>query len=70
VANSFKIGDVIVLKSGGPPMTVDAVPGQPYGEGSSGKFSEYRCKWFKGATAQQGMFAEHLLTTYTPPAKK
>jgi hypothetical protein len=27
LANKFKHGDVVVMKSGGPPMTVDACPG-------------------------------------------
>jgi uncharacterized protein YodC (DUF2158 family) len=27
MANKFKHGDVVVMKSGGPPMTIDKVPG-------------------------------------------
>ncbi|WP_207079410.1 DUF2158 domain-containing protein [Novosphingobium sp. KA1] len=27
MANKFNHGDVVVMKSGGPPMTVDKVPG-------------------------------------------
>ncbi|QUD86961.1 YodC family protein [Phenylobacterium montanum] len=65
MANKFKKGDVVVLKSGGPPMTVDAVPGEvAYHD------DEYRCQWFKGATAANGFYGEHLLQAYVAPAKK
>lgn len=64
MANKFKHGDVVVMKSGGPPMTVDKVPGEmQYHD------DEYRCEWFKGATAQFGNFGEHLLEKYEPPKK-
>jgi uncharacterized protein YodC (DUF2158 family) len=67
MANAFGKGDVVVLKSGGPPMTVDEVPGvRKYQKGDD----EYLCKWFKGATADQGSYGEHLLQKYVPPAKK
>lgn len=66
MANIFKHGDIVVLKSGGPPMTVDKVPGD---EGTFGSISEYQCEWFKGATSQHGSFAEHLLQKYEPPKK-
>jgi uncharacterized protein YodC (DUF2158 family) len=64
MANAFEKGDVVVLKSGGPPMTVDKVPGET-GWSSNG----YYCRWFKGATADSGTYAEHLLKEYVPPAK-
>lgn len=48
-------------------MTVDKVPGDPIYEGSGTKAKEYHCEWFKGATAQHGDFAEHLLVAYEPP---
>jgi uncharacterized protein YodC (DUF2158 family) len=64
MANSFKKGDIVVMKSGGPPMTVDKVPGEvPYA------MDQYRCEWFKGATAQHGNFGTHLLEKYVPPEK-
>lgn len=67
MANAFKKGDVVVLKSGGPPMTVDLLPG----ERAIGKADgDYLCKWFKGATADKGSYAEHLLEMYVAPAKK
>lgn len=70
MANRFKKGDVVVIKSGGPPMTVDKVPGDFAYDGASRPMTEYHCEWFKGATAQQDHFGEHLLEAYTPPAKK
>ena len=66
MANAFNLGDLVQLKSGGPPMTVDEVPGQA-------TFLEpredYKCVWFKGATRDQSAFAEHLLQPYVAPAK-
>lgn len=67
MANKFNHGDIVVMKSGGPPMTVDKVPGDPQSFG--GPLTEYHCEWFKGATAQRGSFGEHLLEAYVPPKK-
>lgn len=50
-------------------MTVDKVPGDPLSDFSHGKWTEYRCEWFKGATSQGGTFGEHLLEKYVPPKK-
>jgi len=69
VANIFNHGDVVVMKSGGPPMTVDKVPGDVTSKYDRDPLTEYHCEWFKGATAQHGTFAEHLLETYVPPKK-
>ncbi len=46
--NEFEIGDVVQLKSGGPEMTIDDVPG------SGG--SRYHCVWFAGNKVQSGYF--------------
>jgi uncharacterized protein YodC (DUF2158 family) len=35
---AFKVGDIVVLKSGGPKMTVCVVPNE--------YFSKYICEWF------------------------
>ena len=70
MANNFNKGDVVVMKSGGPPMTVDKVPGDSLSEYAGSVYQSYRCEWFKGANAQAGTFGEHLIETYTPPAKK
>lgn len=68
MANAYNKGDIVVMKSGGPPMTVDGVPGEVTSTGYERK--EYLCRWFKGATQDSGTFEEHLLQTYVPPAKK
>jgi uncharacterized protein YodC (DUF2158 family) len=65
MANAFKKGDVVILKSGGPPMTVDALP-----EENTLKRGDYLCRWFKGATPDRGSYGEHLIEKYVPPAKK
>ena len=61
MANAFACGDKVVLKSGGPPMTVDKQP-DPLRD-------FYVCVWFKGASKEVGHFSEHLLETYVAPAK-
>lgn len=66
MANKFKRGDIVQLKSGGPPMTVDKCPGDP--EIGMAR-TEYQCEWFKGATATQRNFAEHVLQAYVAPTK-
>lgn len=67
--NKFKHGDVVVMKSGGPPMTVDKVPGDIQSAYSGEKYTVYRCEWFKGATSMHDVFGEHLLEEYVPPKK-
>jgi uncharacterized protein YodC (DUF2158 family) len=69
MANLFNKGNVVVMKSGGPPMTVDKVPGDYLHRHSTEPMDEYRCEWFKGASPLQGQFGEHLLEAYTPPKK-
>lgn len=63
---SFWLGDVVQLKSGGPPMTVAEIPDASRGF----RPDEYYCVWFRGATRESGYFAEHLLQRYTPPEKR
>jgi uncharacterized protein YodC (DUF2158 family) len=66
MANKFNKGDVVVLKSGGVPMTVDAVPGE--GLPSGREREDYRLVWQKGASPQQHLYPEHVLETYVKPA--
>lgn len=73
MSNMFNKGDIVQLKSGGPAMTVDEVPGidpkfkhRPEGT----KRDDYHCEWFKGATAARGDYSEHLLQPYVAPVKK
>lgn len=41
-SNPFKVGDIVELKSGGPPMTVTAVSTNLVG------YREIKCQWFFG----------------------
>lgn len=67
MANAFKIGEQVQLKSGGPPMTIRHAPGE------KGEYhhqpDQYFCEWFKGATRDNGNFHEHVLQSYQPPKK-
>ncbi|VTU22937.1 putative small protein [Variovorax sp. PBL-H6] len=47
-APTFKIGDTVRLKSGGPEMTVNSVPDH-YN-------SHYNCQWFAGKKLESGGF--------------
>ena len=67
MADKFKHGDLVKLKSGGPAMTVDWTPSDPDSIGRP--HGDYRCIWFKGATKESGRFDEHLLEAYQPPKK-
>jgi len=69
MANKFNKGDVVQLISGGPAMTVDAVPGEPVSKFDREERKDYRCEWFKGATAAHGNYGEHLLQTFVLPKK-
>ncbi len=53
MANKFKVGDVVQLKSGGPDMTVNDVPGS-YAE-------YYHCQWFAGKKLESGNFPENSI---------
>ncbi len=68
MASLFKAGDLVQMKSGGPPMTVDGLPNQKKHDYQH-KSGEYWCTWFKGATRDEGSFGEHLLQIYVPPQK-
>ena len=63
----FSHGDLVQMRSGGPPMTIEAVPGEnaDYRQ----KNLEYWCTWFKGATRDSDGFPEHVLQLYTLPSK-
>ena len=53
--NTFVIGDVVVLKSGGPKMTIQNL-GQ-YVETNNGAY----CKWFEGTTVKEDLFDANCL---------
>ncbi|MBQ4773474.1 DUF2158 domain-containing protein [Pectobacterium versatile] len=52
---SLKVGDLVVLKSGGPEMTVKAI-----------YLDEVLCQWFAGKKLENGRFAQNSLTRPTP----
>ncbi len=54
----IKSGDVVRLKSGGPPMTV----GSLYGSDTSHAV----CQWFEGPDLRQGEFVHHTLEHCDP----
>jgi uncharacterized protein YodC (DUF2158 family) len=53
--NTFKVGDVVQLKSGGPSMTISK-----YYEYNN----RYSCVWFKGDDKKFGMFGGDSLRTF------
>ena len=60
--SSFKIGDIVKLKSGGPDMTVKSEntrfdTGAVYG---------YECQWFAGKKLESGNFPTDSLEKVTP----
>lgn len=63
MADAFKKGDVVVLKSGGMPMTVKYCPG----EGPPTRMrsdDDYLCVWHHGAKSEAGAYPEHVLEQY------
>jgi len=54
----FKPGDVVILKSGGPLMTI---------EGEKGKLG-YPCRWFEGNDPKRGFFPPETIEKYTGPS--
>lgn len=54
--DKFQPGDVVVLKSGGPVMTVEK-----YGDFLGGERPEYKCVWFEKNKKHESIFAEDLL---------
>lgn len=73
MASKFNKGDIVQLKSGGPAMTVDAVPGvdPKFKHNPTGpRRDDYLCEWFKGATAARGEYGEHLLQPFVAPPKR
>jgi uncharacterized protein YodC (DUF2158 family) len=53
--SQIKVGDVVVLKSGGPSMTVESI--DVYGGQTKAK-----CIWFDGPKRQDAVFALDVLT--------
>jgi uncharacterized protein YodC (DUF2158 family) len=66
MADSFRSGEVVTLKSGGPGMTVEAATGQ-YRETYPPEPPDplLGCVWFDGPTLRRGQFYESSLTRPT-----
>jgi len=58
--SELKIGDVVVLKSGGPKMTVAYI-------GNSGKID---CVWFKESNEKRGTFHVEAVQKYVKPRRQ
>jgi len=54
--DKFKIGDVVVLKSGGPSMTISE---KYYDFGN--ETGKWECKWFEGSEPKSGIFHQDTL---------
>lgn len=57
MAVEWQPGDVVVLKSGGPPMTV---------EGPDEDDEELECVWFHGKKTRRDVFPPEALKRYQP----
>ncbi|MBZ5612152.1 MAG: YodC family protein [Acidobacteriia bacterium] len=58
--HEFKDGDVVQLKSGGPPMTIDTIG--RFGMMGS-EHDQAKCVWFEGKKRMEGVFELHTLTS-------
>ena len=57
MTNTYNIGDIVKLKSGGPEMTVRKV-----NINMNDKFSgSYQCQWFAGKKLDSGVFPQESL---------
>lgn len=60
---SFKIGDIVQLKSGGPKMTV--VPSSPpIFTLNAEEAEEIKCQWFAGSNLKFGFFDPNALKSF------
>ena len=63
MANEFKPGDIVQLKSGGPKMTVKWA-----GQGALTKEDTVACMWFVGSKQEEGAFPPEALELATERA--
>jgi uncharacterized protein YodC (DUF2158 family) len=57
MAQKFKPGDIVALKSGGPPMTVT----EELSSHLTGRPTNYQCQWFAGKKLEAGIFPADAL---------
>jgi uncharacterized protein YodC (DUF2158 family) len=62
----LKLGDLVVLRSGGPVMTVDAINTDIFDDG---KFTGVVCAWFVGDQLQRVRFDYRAVELASPAAK-
>jgi uncharacterized protein YodC (DUF2158 family) len=60
MSNSYNVGDIVKLKSGGPNMTIKTVH-VSYEEFQG----TYQCQWFAGKKLDTGAFPEESLVAVT-----
>jgi uncharacterized protein YodC (DUF2158 family) len=56
MAQSFKVGDIVQLKSGGPKMTVDEIR-VPFNQSEP----DIHCVWFAGSKRERAAFSPDTL---------
>ncbi len=61
--NRFKKGDLVILKSGGPVMTVEDMGDYLMGGGPQ---NGVKCVWFNGPNRQEALFGEESLELNKP----
>ena len=57
MSNTYNIGDIVKLKSGGPEMTVRKVNADIGGQFTG----SYQCQWFAGKKLDSGVFPQESL---------
>jgi len=61
MSNTYNIGDIVKLKSGGPEMTIKKVNTNMNDEPSG----HYQCQWFAGKKLDSGVFPQESLVAVT-----
>jgi len=66
MANKFKAGDKVVLKTGSPLMTIKGHAETHTSNGNIAIIDRYECIWSDGKKAQQSVFIEDILKMVEP----
>lgn len=61
MANKFKAGDRVVLKTGSPLMTIKGHAATHSSNGNTVIKDKYECMWNDGKKTQQAVFIEEIL---------